>query len=131
MLPKARPHIDKWNTAELEIQNMWQIFVISCSRANDRVPSRCDRDLNDASLQLQIFNKKPSSIPQWPGKLTIKVTKMGKLIVNPTMTTSYGWIRTVMVLLGSTVFAAPNSASVSMGISMGTIGIAVPFLSKN
>ena len=104
---------------------------ISCSRANDRVPSRCDRDLNDASLQLQIFNKKPSSIPQWPGKLTIKVTKMGKLIVNPTMTTSYGWIRTVMVLLGNTVFFASNSASISMGISMGTIGIAVPFLSKN
>ena len=51
---------------------------ISCSRANDRVPSRCDRDLNDASLQLQICNKKASSIPQWPGKLTIKVTKMGK-----------------------------------------------------
>ena len=51
---------------------------LSCSTANDRVPSRCYKNLNDASLQLQICNKKASSIPQWPGKLTIKVTKMGK-----------------------------------------------------
>ena len=51
---------------------------LSCSAANDRVPSRCQKDLNNPSVQKDICNKKASSIPEWPGKLTVKVTKMGK-----------------------------------------------------
>uniref|UniRef100_A0A7M5VAD0 Uncharacterized protein n=1 Tax=Clytia hemisphaerica TaxID=252671 RepID=A0A7M5VAD0_9CNID len=51
---------------------------LSCSAANDRVASKCQSDFNNNGLQLHICKQKDASIPTYPNKLTVWVTKMGK-----------------------------------------------------
>ena len=60
------------------VRTCGSIGGLSCSAANDRVASRCQTDLNNAGIQLHVCKQKGSSVPTWPNKLTVWVTKMGK-----------------------------------------------------
>ena len=56
------------------------MFGMSCETTNDRVPSRCQDKLNKMGkdgMEKTVCNAKRTSVPMYPGKLTVKVTKMG------------------------------------------------------
>ena len=66
-------HILSWNYRTCAFPSL------TCSRANDRVASRCNKDIKrDIALRTRICQTRGYFLPVWPQSHTIYVTEMGK-----------------------------------------------------